>query len=55
MFEGRTVEQKKELAKAITEDMIKILNVKGTDVSIVYNELPKTNIANNGLLGTEWK
>jgi len=52
-LEGRTVEQKKKLAKAITHDVIKILGVEKDVVTIMFNDLPKTNLSKGGVLASE--
>lgn len=53
MLEGRTVEQKRELAKAITEDIVNILQVKPDDVTVIYHELPRSNLAKAGALRSD--
>lgn len=52
-LEGRTIEQKKKLAEAITADVTKILGVKKEVVIIMFNDLPKTNLAKGGILASE--
>lgn len=52
-LEGRTLEQKKKLAEAITTDVTKILGVKKEVVTIMFNDLPKTNLAKGGILASE--
>jgi 4-oxalocrotonate tautomerase len=48
--EGRTVEQKREMVKAVTEAIARIVNAKPEAVSIVITDLPATNFASAGIL-----
>lgn len=43
MWPGRTQEQKKELAKAITENMAKIANANPDTIQIIFEEVDKKN------------
>ncbi len=43
MYSGRNQREKDRLAEAITEDVVKILNVKKEEVIIVFNEAPHGN------------
>ncbi len=45
LFSGRSPEQKNDLAKAITEDFVRILNVKQESIQIIFNEVDKSNWA----------
>jgi len=49
-LEGRTEAQKAELAKAITDDIVRVLGVQPDAVSIIYHDLPRHNVANAGVL-----
>jgi phenylpyruvate tautomerase PptA (4-oxalocrotonate tautomerase family) len=49
----RTTDQKSRLAKAITDDVVKIFEARPDDVRIEFIELPPTNIARGGKLGSE--
>ena len=42
-YSGRTQREKDRLAEAITDDVIKILNVDKKDVIIVFHEEPHGN------------
>ena len=42
-YSGRTQREKDRLAEAITDDVIKILNVEKKDVIIVFHEEPHGN------------
>jgi 4-oxalocrotonate tautomerase len=50
LLEGRTEAQKAELAKAITDAMVRILGVPPNAVTIIYHDLPRQNIASAGTL-----
>jgi 4-oxalocrotonate tautomerase len=50
MREGKTLEQKRELAKAVTDAVTRTLGVKPEAVSIVLHDLPATNFAREGIL-----
>ncbi len=50
MLEGRTLEQKKRLVEALTEDVVKILNVKPEVVTIIIDEVKRSNLAKEGKL-----
>lgn len=52
-FEGRTVEQKRRLAEAITECFVNIAKVSKETVTIVYVDLPRENIAKAGVLSSD--
>ncbi|MDQ6724028.1 MAG: 4-oxalocrotonate tautomerase family protein [Thermoproteota archaeon] len=43
LYTGRTQREKDRLAEAITEDVVKILNVKKEEVIIVFNEASHGN------------
>ena len=48
--EGRTVEQKRELVKAVTEAIVRTVNAKPEAVHIVLHDEPAHNLANGGIL-----
>jgi 4-oxalocrotonate tautomerase len=50
MWSGRSHEQKKELAEAITADMVRILGKKAETIQIVFEDTDKTNWAVAGIL-----
>lgn len=50
MLEGRTLEQKKKLVEALTDDVVKILNVKPEVVTIIIDEVKRSNLAKKGEL-----
>jgi 4-oxalocrotonate tautomerase len=43
MYSGRTQKEKDRLAEAITEDVVKILNVSKEEVIVVFTEAPHGN------------
>ena len=55
MYEGRTVEQKKELVRVLTDEICRICGCDPSAVTIILHDLPKTNIAQAGKLGSDPK
>jgi 4-oxalocrotonate tautomerase len=53
LWAGRTKEQKAELAKALTDTMVKVAKVPPEAVTIMIEELPKENWASRGVLHSE--
>ncbi len=53
LFEGRTVEQKRELAKAITEATCKTLKCDPSAVDIIMHDVKKENWATAGKLWSD--
>lgn len=53
MREGKTLEQKRELAKAVTDAVTRSLGVKPEAVFIVLHDLPATNFAREGILRSD--
>ena len=53
LFEGRTVEQKRELAKAITETVCKTLKCSPSAVDIIMQDVKKENWATAGKLWSD--
>ena len=50
LVEGRTQEQREELAKAITDATAEILKVSKEDIWIEFIDMPKTHFAIGGIL-----
>lgn len=48
--EGRTVEQKRELVKAVTDAIVRTTNAKPEAVHIVIHDTPAYNIGSGGQL-----
>ncbi len=53
MFSGRTHSQKAELAKAITDDIVRIAQTTPEAVTIVFEDVEKTNWAEAGKLASD--
>jgi 4-oxalocrotonate tautomerase len=53
MFEGRTIEQKKQLVEGITEVLTSRLGVPAQAVAIIIRDVPKHNWASAGKLYSE--
>ena len=49
-LEGKTLEQKRDIAKAITDAMVNIGGVKPETVYVIFNDLAKSNLAKGGQL-----
>lgn len=50
MVEGRTVEQKREIAQAVTREVARIAKVDQSRVKIYFFDLPKENVSSGGTL-----
>lgn len=48
MWKGRSLEQKRELAKEITESMNRIANVKPENIQVIFLEIERDNWAIGG-------
>jgi 4-oxalocrotonate tautomerase len=55
MFEGRNVEQKRALAKELTEATVRALGVPADSVDIIMFDIPKHDWATAGTLWSERK
>ncbi len=53
MWEGRSVEQKRALTKAITDAMVEHVNAKPDGLHVVIQEYPRENWARAGVLGID--
>ena len=53
MWEGRTVEQKRRLVKAITAAMVEHAGSNPTHLHVIIHETPRESWGRNGVLGTE--
>ena len=53
MFEGRTVEQKRELVAAITEAVVRIAKTTPEATQVVITDVPKHNWASAGKLASD--
>ena len=53
LLDGRTVEQKREMADKITNVISEVGNVPKELVHILFMDLPKTNISKGGVLQSD--
>jgi 4-oxalocrotonate tautomerase len=53
MFEGRTVEQKRAAAKAITDAIVTHLNTSAEATHIIFHEMKRENLAHGGKLASD--
>lgn len=53
MWTGRTYAQKKDLAKAITDAVVKITNTSPEATIVIFDDVPKENWAQGGVLSSE--
>lgn len=53
LWEGRTVEQKRKLVKAITEAMVEHANVRPDGLHVIVHDVPKDSWARGGVLGID--
>ena len=53
LSQGRTVEQKRELVRVLTQETARILNAKEENMRILIYEVSKENWANGGKLGLD--
>jgi 4-oxalocrotonate tautomerase len=53
LLDGRTVEQKREMADKITNVISEVGKVSKELVHILFMDLPKTNIAKGGVLQSD--
>ena len=52
-IEGRTVEQKRELARRLTDTVIDVLDVDPETVTVFIEEVPPENFARAGVLASD--
>ena len=55
MFEGRTIDQKRDMVKKVTEAIVSSLNVTPDVVTIIINDMAYHNYAKGGVLRLDWK
>jgi 4-oxalocrotonate tautomerase len=53
MFEGRTIEQKRELVAAITDAVVKIAKTTPEATTVIINEMPREHWATAGKLASD--
>ncbi len=50
MFEGRPIDKKRELAQALTAEMVRVTGVGEASVTVIIDEIKKENWAAGGKL-----
>ena len=53
LWEGRSVEQKRELARRLTQDMVEIAKVPEASVVITFSDFAKSDWAEGGALASD--
>jgi 4-oxalocrotonate tautomerase len=55
LFEGRTVEQKREFAVAVTADAVRTLKCTPESVEVIFQDIKKSDWATAGKLASDPK
>ena len=55
LFEGRTVEQKREFAVAVTADAVRALKCTAESVDVIFEDVKKSDWATGGKLASDPK
>ena len=55
LFEGRSIEQKREFSESVTREAVKILKCTPDSVDIVFDDVKKSDWAHNGKLASDPK
>lgn len=53
LLRGRTVDQRREFAKAVADSAVEILGARRQDVRMVFQEITPDIVANGGVLASE--
>jgi 4-oxalocrotonate tautomerase len=53
LLAGRSIEQRKAFARAVTDNAVEILGARQQDVRIVFTEITGDDVANGGVLASE--
>ncbi|GIE30475.1 hypothetical protein Ait01nite_035200 [Actinoplanes italicus] len=53
LLAGRSIEQRKDFARAVTDNAVEILGARRQDVRIVFTEITADDVANGGVLASE--
>jgi 4-oxalocrotonate tautomerase len=53
MYEGRTVEQKRELVAALTEAIVRIAKTTPEGTQVIIHDVPRHNWAQSGKLASD--
>ena len=55
LFEGRTVEQKRAYAKALTDASVQVLGIDPGAVDVIFSDVKKSDWATGGVLFSDKK
>jgi 4-oxalocrotonate tautomerase len=53
LWEGRTLDQKRRLCKAITDAMVEHADARPDGLHVIIHEIPRENWARGGVLGSD--
>jgi len=53
LWEGRTLEQKRALCRAITQAMVRHAEARADALHVIIHEIPRENWARGGVLGVD--
>jgi 4-oxalocrotonate tautomerase len=53
LFEGRTLEQKRAFAKALTEAAVQTIGSSADSVDVIFHDVSKANWATGGVLWSD--
>lgn len=53
LWEGRTLEQKRKLVRAITDAMVEHAGAKPDNLHVILHEIPRENWGKGGVLGVD--
>ncbi|GAA2356248.1 hypothetical protein Cme02nite_49330 [Catellatospora methionotrophica] len=53
LLAGRSVEQRRAFARAVTDNAVEILGARAQDVRMVFTEITPDVVANGGVLASE--
>lgn len=53
LLKGRTVDQRRAFAKAVTEQAVRILDAREQDVRMIFTEITPEEVANGGVLAVD--
>ncbi len=53
LFEGRTAEQKREYAKALTEASVRVLGIDPGAVDVIFSDVKRSDWATGGVLWSD--
>ncbi len=53
LYEGRSIEKKRELVQAVTETVARVLNTPPESVWVILEDVPKQNWGAGGVLASD--